>query len=451
MIDFQDIQFWQWCLVLGLGLALFLISPYAKTASDFFKASASPQQTPHPVLLTGSLIIAWIFAKSITNAANLGLTFGLVGGVAYACYYLSFLVAGVVIYQLRARGGFGSIHHFIGEKFGQSAVKVFTALIAIRLFNEVWSNTMVIGSYFGDKSSTAYYASVLVFTALTLAYVLKGGLKSSLLTDFVQMLLFAVLLCFILGVLLPREQGNVGAFVQSGSWQMAQGLNLLFAVLIQVLSYPFHDPVMTDRGFLTRPKTTLWVFISATVIGFLCILLFSFVGIYARLQGMQGQAAVEVARSMGPVMMLVMNLIMITSAGSTLDSTFSSFSKLLVVDLGRREQISISRGRLAMLLLAVLGTVPVFMGPEVLSATTVSGTMVIGLAPVFLCWNAKVPPLGFHLSVWAGIGIGVTFALGLVPKALVFFEGPYGDLLSVNLWGTALCFLLFFGSKWISK
>ena len=104
-----------------------------------------------------------------------------------------------------------------------------------------------------------------------------------------------------------------------------------------------------------------------------------------------------------------------------------------------------------MLLLAVLGTIPVFLGPEVLSATTVSGTMVIGLAPVFLCWNAKVPPLGFHLSVWTGIGIGIAFAFGLIPQALIFFEGPYGDLLSVNLWGTALCFLLFFGSKWISK
>ena len=451
MIDFQDIQFWQWTLMLGLGLGLFVVSPYAKTAGVFFKASANAQQTPHPVLLTGSLVIAWIFAKSITNAANLGLTYGFVGGVAYACYYLSFLVAGVVIYRLRTKGGFTSIHQFIGDKFGRSAVRVFTIVIAIRLFNEVWSNTMVIGSYFGDQGSATYYAAVLVFTGLTLAYVLKGGLKSSLLTDFIQMVLFAVLLFLILGVLLPREQGNVAAFVQSGEWQMAQGLNLLLAVLIQVLSYPFHDPVMTDRGFLTRPKTTLYVFIAATVIGFLCILLFSFVGIYARLHGMQGQAAVEVARSLGAAMMLVMNLIMITSAGSTLDSTFSSFSKLLVVDLGKSEQVSIQKGRLAMLLLAVLGTIPVFLGPEVLSATTVSGTMVIGLAPVFLCWNAKVPPLGFHFSVWTGIGIGIAFAFGLIPQALIFFEGPYGDLLSVNLWGTALCFLLFFGSKFFRR
>jgi Na+/proline symporter len=451
MFDFQDIIWWQWVMVIGLGLLLFAVSPFARTTHDFFKATTTAQQTPHPIILTGSLVIAWIFAKSITNAANLGLAYGFVGGVAYSCYYLSFMVAGVVIYRLRSKGGFTSIHHFIGDKFGASAVRVFTMVIALRLFNEVWSNTMVIGSYFGDQGSVSYYSAIVVFTLLTLAYVLKGGLKSSLLTDFIQMVLFSVLLCLILGVLLPREQGNIGQFVQTGEWSAAQGLNLVFAVLIQVLSYPFHDPVMTDRGFLTRPKTTLYVFLAATVIGFFCILLFSFVGIYARMQGMQGQAAVEVARSLGAAMMLLMNLIMITSAGSTLDSTFSSFSKLMVVDLGQKERISIKKGRLAMILLAVIGTIPVFMGPEVLSATTVSGTMVIGLAPVFLCWNTKVPPLGFHLSVWAGIGIGVAFGLGLIPKSLIFFEGPYGDLLSVNLWGTLLCFGLFFAPKLLKQ
>lgn len=443
----MDIQLWQWITVIGLGVVLFGVSPFAKSTGDFFRASSAPDRSPHPVLLTGSLVIAWIFAKSITNAANLGLKFGIVGGVAYACYYLSFAVAGLVIYRLRTKGGFTSIHHFIGEKFGVQAVRTFTILIAIRLFNEVWSNTMVIGSYFGDKGSMPYYAAILVFTGLTLAYVLKGGLKSSLLTDFIQMVLFAVLLFLILGVLLPRQQGNLGTFVTTGEWTMGQGVNLLLAVLVQILSYPFHDPVMTDRGFLTPPRTTLKVFLSATVIGFLCILLFSFVGIYARLNGMQGQAAVEVSRSLGAGMMLMMNLIMITSAGSTLDSTFSSFSKMIVVDLGQKEKITVNKGRLAMLVLAVVGTIPVFLGPEVLSATTVSGTMVIGLAPVFICWNAKVPPLGFHLSVWTGIVIGIAFGLGIIPSWLVFFDGEYGDLLSVNLWGTALCFVLFFAAK----
>ena len=68
--------------------------------------------------------------------------------------------------------------------------------------------------------------------------------------------------------------------------------------------------------------------------GFICILLFSVVGIYGRSVGVSGQAPVEVAKLLGGPILLVMNFIMITSAASTLDSTFTSFSKLAVVDLG---------------------------------------------------------------------------------------------------------------------
>lgn len=447
----QDIQFWQWVIVIGSSLLMFIISPFAKSNDTFFRAKSAQNKAPGIFLLTSSMVISWIFAKSITNAANLGMAYGFVGGIAYATYYLSFLVAGLVIYRMRTKGGFQSIHHFIGSKFGNRAVMIFSVLIGFRLFNEVWSNTMVIGSYFGEKGSGPYYASVLVFTALTLAYTLKGGLRTALMTDLVQMGLFSLLLVVILGILLPREQGDISKFVQSGQWQLSQGLNLMFVALIQVFSYPFHDPVLTDRGFISSPKTTLKSYALATVIGFICILLFSFVGIYARFNGLEGEAPVAVSRSLGAGMMLMMNFIMVTSASACIDSAFTAFSKLTVVDLGKPEKVSVYRGRIAMIIVAVAGTLPVFLGPEILSATTISGTMVIGFAPVFLFWNVKVPPLGFYLSVGAGVLIGLLFTAGLFPANLILAPGKYGDLLSVNLLGSLLCFALFFLSKFLKK
>ena len=446
-----DVNVWQWGIVISSSLLMFLISPFAKTNDTFFRAKSEQNQAPGVFLLTSSMVISWIFAKSITNAANLGMAYGFVGGMAYATYYLSFIVAGIVIYRMRTKGGYNSIHQFIGAKFGMRAVAIFSILIAFRLFNEVWSNTMVIGSYFGEKGSGQYYAAVLVFTALTLAYTLKGGMRSALMTDLVQMGLFSLLLIIILGVLLPREQGDLGKFVQSGEWKLSQGLNLLFVALIQVFSYPFHDPVLTDRGFISPPKTTLKSYALATLIGFTCILLFSFVGIYARFNQLEGEAPVAVSRSLGAGMMLMMNFIMVTSASACIDSAFASFSKLTVVDLGNPEKASAFRGRIAMIIIAVTGTMPVFLGPEILSATTISGTMVIGFAPVFLCWNVKVPPLAFYLSVGTGVVIGLLFTLGWFPSGLVLFPGKYGDLFSVNLLGTVLCFSLFFLSKFLKQ
>lgn len=393
-------------------------------------------------MLTFSLVISWIFAKSITNAANLGLSFGLVGGMAYAMYYLSFIVAGVVIYKLRTSGSFTSLHHFLQSRFGRSAVVFFSILIAFRLLNEVWSNTAVIGSYFGETGSPQYIISILVFSGLTLAYSLKGGLRSSLITDMIQMVLFGVLLFAVLGIIIPGH-GQLGDFLSSGEWSLSMGLNLLFVAVIQVFSYPFHDPVMTDRGFLSDPITTLKSFMLAAVIGFFSILLFSFVGIYGRLHGMEGQAAVEVSRSFGLVMMLVMNFIMITSAASTLDSTLSSVSKLAVVDLSRSKKISLSRGRWIMVITLAGGSLPLFFAPEIISATTISGTMVLGLAPIFVFWKIKAPNISFHLAFWSGIVSGLVLLFGLLPESMYFSPGKYADLLAVNVYGTILCFALY--------
>jgi Na+/proline symporter len=432
---------WQWTLIIVSSLILFFLSPLAKTTDAFFKA-VHKRKAPNTVVLTGSLIISWIFAKSITNAANLGLDFGIVGGVAYAGYYLSFAVAGILIFKMRTVGGFKSIHEFLTTKYGKGAMALFSILIAIRLFNEVWSNTMVIGSYFGKMGSSNYYWAIIVFTVLTLAYAIKGGLSSSIFTDIIQMVLFAILLIVILWHVFSIENFSVNDVVSSGTWSFELGLNLFFAAIIQSFSYPFHDPVLTDRAFISSPKVTRKSFLWASALGAICIVLFSVIGVYAQTQDFKGQAAVEVGKAFGVVLLLVINFIMITSAASTLDSTFSSFSKLLAIDLGLAK--SLTFGRASMAVIAVLGTLPVFLDAEILSATTISGTMVIGLTPIFLFWNVKVPKSSFYFSVITGLLFGFSLVFNVFPEALIFTEGKYADLLWVNIWGLLSCNILYF-------
>lgn len=437
MIVLDNISFIQWALLTLSSLLLIWFSPLAKTTAGFFQAAVKNHQ-PGVWMLTSSLVISWIFAKSITNAANLGLKYGILGGLSYAAYYLSFLVAGYIIYELRTKGGYTSIHHFLSSKFGKSAVILFSILIGFRLLNEVWSNTMVIGSYFGSAGSYPYYAAIVLFTLLTLVYSLKGGLSSSIFTDVIQMVLFGGLLIVILFMLFPQFNGNT---LQS-DWSFEGGADLMLVALIQSFSYPFHDPVMTDRGFLTDAKTMKTAFFLAAPIGFVSILLFSLVGVYARDLGVVGDATLQVAQSFGIVMTLLINFIMITSASSTLDSAFASFSKLSVIDL-RIMNTSVTNGRLVMVLMMILGTIPVFFNPEILTATTVSGTMVIGLAPIFIFWRAKLPKYTFVVVVLLGSLFGISLATNIFPDAWTILPTDYGKLLSVNCFGTVACFLVF--------
>ena len=438
----ENIQLYQWILVILSSLVLILISPLAKSPNDFFKGSRK-EQKPNFYLLTSSLVISWLFAKSITNSANLGLEFGIVGGIAYACYYMSFITAGIIIYQLRKKGGFLSIHHFLKTKFGQGAVIIFSALISFRLFNEIWSNTMVIGTYFGEAGSTGYLSSVIIFTIMTLWYSLKGGMSSSIMTDVIQFIFFAILLSVILSIIIPKTDGGIQAIMSSGTWSWSTGVNLIFVGLVQCISYPFHDPVMTDRGFISDINTTLKSFLTAGVIGATSIILFSFVGIYGMQEGVSGQAPVEVAKLLGVPMMLLVNFIMITSAASTLDSSFSSFSKLTVLDLKVVKKVTISNGRWMMVLLTIVGTAPVFLNPEILSATTVSGTMVIGLAPIFVLWKMKAPNISFYASIIMGITWGLTLVFGWLPEEFYFTSGKHSELLTINVLGTLSCFIVF--------
>lgn len=439
---------WQWILVIASSLALFFIAPWSKNNASFFKASKENKK-PGRYTLAASLLISWIFAKSISNAADLGNSYGFIGGVAYALYYASFLVCGWIIIQLR-KSGFKSIHQFLQSKFGKGAVLLFSLLVAFRLFNEVWSNTMVIGSYFGPSGSSPYYASIILFTCLTLAYTLKGGLNSSLLTDVIQLGLFAVLLCSILFIILPKSNYDIGSYIQEGNWTMSNGLNLIFVVLIQIWSYPFHDPVMTDRGFISSKKNTLQAYVIAAVLGFICIVLFSFVGIFARKNGLENPATVNTAKLLGTGLMLIMNVIMVTSAASTLDSTFSSFSKLSVIDLGFLPK-SVKSGRIAMLILTVVGTLPILFSPTILSATTISGTMVIGLAPIFIFHKVRVPKISYFLSVAVGLAFGIALAIGAFPDTFIGITGPYTDLLLCNIFGSIACLMAYFSPLLFKK
>ena len=108
-------------------------------------------------------------------------------------------------------------------------------------------------------------------------------------------------------------------------------------------------------------------------------------------------------------------------------------------------------GRASMAAIAILGTIPVFLDAEILSATTISGTMVIGLTPVFLFWKKEVPKISFHLSVICGLFFGFLLVFKMFPDTLIFTKGKYADLLWVNVWGILSCILLYLIPSWIKK
>jgi Na+/proline symporter len=178
-----------WGFLVLYGGAMYAMSPTATTVSSFFRGTDNAGRPAGEWALMMSIFISWIFAKSVTNAANLGAAYGVVGGLAYATYWLSIPVAGIVIYWLRTRHGAQGLVPFLIQRYGPAAALAFALAIFIRLYNEVWSNTAVVGAYYGKAGEWPFIAAALLFTAATLFYSIKGGLRSSIVTDVVQGLL----------------------------------------------------------------------------------------------------------------------------------------------------------------------------------------------------------------------------------------------------------------------
>jgi SSS family solute:Na+ symporter len=434
-----------WGFLLLYGTVMYMVSPRSRTVSSFFAGTDDAGRPATEWALMCSIFISWIFAKSVTNAANLGAAHGVVGGLAYAAYWLSIPVAGVVIYWLRTRHGATGLVPFLISKYGRLAALAFTLAILIRLYNEVWSNTAVVGAYYGQSGGFSFIAAALLFTAVTLFYSLKGGLRSSIVTDVIQAVLFVIILGVVLFLVLPHH--GLPKLLAVGEFRLDAGVDLLLVALLQVLSYPFHDPVLTDRGFITREKTMLRAFIVAGVLGFVCIFAFSLIGVHARLEGLPAGDNMPgaVALAFGTLPYLLMTCVMIMAAGSTLDSTFSSVAKSAGQELpllaGRAPGSNAVRiGVWTMIAFALLGNLPMIAGTDILKATTVSGTMVMGLAPIFLLAPlVRHSPWSFHLAFWPGVVLGVMLAAGLIPASWAIGTGKYALLLGTNLYGLAIC------------
>lgn len=112
-----------------------------------------------------------------------------------------------------------------------------------------------------------------------------------------------------------------------------------------------------------------------------------------------------------------------------------------------------------MVVLCVAGILPLLGDPKILSATTASGTYVMGLGPpIYMLallpkdfFTRTVRPLAFHVPVWSGVIMGIVYQLSrdkcckddIDITDLDIGTGSYRSLLGVNVAGAGITLLLY--------
>ena len=399
-------------------LASLAVAPRRATVEGFFGGRSADGGAPGLWVLVLSQVTTWIFARSLMNSAILGYFYGIWGVLAYAAYYGSFLTGGYIVDRMRA-GGSGSVQDWLGVRFGAAGLYAYNLVIGLRLLSEVFANLLVVGLIFAaalPEMGWAREASILLVAVLGLAYSAWGGLSAALRTDVLQMLVFLAVFAAAFVALLLSPGFDLGAVLTaegaSGAWN---GQVLLLVAFLQVFSYPAHDPVMMDRGFLADRATTRAAFGHAFWLSALCIIAFGFFGIQAALVGAEyeGQLLGTWAQIFPAWIFVALLVSLLISALSTLDSALASAARLVVEEL-RLSPRTLNGGRLAMVVFMVAGVGLTLWGNQTLfDAVAVSGTASMFLTPVLVAGLV----MGRQVSLWA---YGVSFAAAMLGAAAYF-------------------------------
>ena len=185
----------------------------------------------------------------------------------------SFLTGVFVVMRLRAKGA-RSVQDWLGGQFGKIGVGCYNVVIALRLLSEVFANLIVIGLIFAAilPEFAHYQNGIILFVGLlALAYSAWGGMSAALRTDVAQMVLFlGVFGAAFLALILSPSFDLTAIVTAQGVSGSYNGWVLLLVAFLQVFSYPVHDPVMMDRGFISDEQTTRKSFLHAFWIATRC-------------------------------------------------------------------------------------------------------------------------------------------------------------------------------------
>ncbi|WP_390914386.1 sodium:proline symporter [Pseudosulfitobacter sp. SM2401] len=408
------------------------VAPRRASIEGFFGGLSVSGSAPGLWVLVLSQVTTWIFARSLMNAAILGYYYGIAGTLAYAAYYGSFLSGALIVARLRSKGA-ESLQDWLGTRFGTVGTGSYNVVVALRLLSEVFANLLVIGLIAAAVLGGTGTWAIVVLAVIGLAYSAWGGLSAALRTDVVQMLLFLAAFGAAFLALVFSPDFNLGAVLTApGASGPYNGWILLAVAALQVFSYPAHDPVMMDRGFIADPATTQRSFLHAFWISTLCIIAFGFFGIQASLIGAEyeGQLIGTWAGMFPPWVFVLLMVSLVVSALSTLDSALASAARLVVEELHLAPR-TLNGGRIVMVAFMVAGAALTLWGNKTLfDAVAVSGTASMFLTPVLVVGLLG----GRTIALWSYVVAYGAAILG----AFMYFARSWDSIAAV--WGNKTLF-----------
>ena len=169
--------------------------------------------------LVASALGAWILFGPVAAATwgGIGAVIGYALGTAFPMIFLIYL--GKKIRSDFPKGS--SLIEFIRKKFGKSLFKLILLMTIFYMFIFLCAEVTAVAVLINYLSGTELWITALIVLISTLTYTLYGGLRASIFTDNIQMIVIGILLLILISIISSSSGSNFSfEFIDSKNSQL---------------------------------------------------------------------------------------------------------------------------------------------------------------------------------------------------------------------------------------
>ena len=309
--------------------------------SNYLTANRSVGLFSLTTSLTASALGAWILFGPVSASTwgGIGSIIGYSLGTAFPMFFLIFF--GKKIRKEFPKGS--TLVEFLRKKFGQSLFKLILLMMIFYMFIFLCAEVTAISVLINYISGTPLWLTAFIVLLATLTYTLYGGLRASLFTDNIQMILVIVLLIISFFIIknLNLDQfsfkfiGEKNPHLISASYIPGYTAGLTFFIAVAATNL-FHQGnwqrVYAAKNFVTLKKSLIFSFFIIIPIvfytGFVGMVAFSIdpvnrpdLGFFSLL-----------LKNNSTMLSLIVIILGLALTISTVDTLVNAISSLIVVD-----------------------------------------------------------------------------------------------------------------------
>ena len=429
---------------------------HKKDQDEFLLASRGIGVVPGAM----SIAASWIWAPALFVAAQKAYEQGLPGLLWFTVpNVLSLIVFAPLAFRIRTVLPAGyTLPEFMRARHGRAV----HALYVIQFFGlqicsfavQILAGSVLIQTITGLSFHLIAFALVLI----ALSYSVMGGVRASVVTDFVQMALilavawitvpWAVINAGGISAVTAGLGGIGGTFTNPFDPWVAYSFGI--PVTIGLLSGPIGDQMHWQRAFALRAnKDVIKTFMFGAGIFLLVPLTLSLLGFVAANESISAGWSIESNQLIGPItvahllpqfMLVVFSVMLLSGLCSTLDSILCAASALTTVDLGglSNDVSKVSTARIGMLATAAVG----------LGIACIPGLQIVHLFLFYGTWRASTMILTVLSLFWSRLNSNAVFAAilaSLLLGAPIYAAGAMFQNPHLSVAGSLLVVLIGFG------